>query len=96
MTPWRRIVALAGVGCLIAGAALAQQTMPPPNQPRKLEPPNTPLAEPSHRGPPLEQQPKEPKRDAITPRQLPTPPTAPKPPADANEEAVRGDRPPPR
>jgi hypothetical protein len=54
MTPWRRIVALAGVGSLIAGAALAQQTMPPPNQPRKLEPPNTPLEAPSHWGPPLE------------------------------------------
>jgi hypothetical protein len=92
MTPWRRIVALAGVGCLIAGAALAQQTMPPPNQPRKLEPPNTPLEEPSHRGP----QPKEPKREMTTPRQLPTPPKAPKPPADANEEGGRGERPPAR
>jgi hypothetical protein len=95
MTPWRRIVALAGVGCLIAGAALAQQTMPPPNQPRKLEPPNTPLEEPSHWGPPLEQQ-KEPKRDTTKPSQLPMPPTAPKPPTDANEEAVRGERPPRR
>ena len=93
MTPWRRIVALAGVGCLIAGAALAQQTMPPPNQPRKLEPPNTPLEEPSHWGPPSEQ-PKEPKREA--PRQLPKPPKAPQLPADANEEAGRGERPPPR
>jgi len=95
MTLWRRVVVLAGVGCLIAGAALAQQTMPPPNQPRKLEPPNTPLEEPSHRGPPLEQ-PKEPKRETTTPRPLPKPPTAPKPPADANEQAVRGERPPPR
>ena len=95
MTPWRRIVALAGVGSLIAGAALAQQTMPPPNQPRKLEPPNTPLEAPSHWGPPLEQ-PKEPQRETTTPRQRLKPSTAPKPPADGNEEAVRGERPPPR
>ena len=95
MTTWRRIVVLAGVGCLIAGAALAQQAIPPPNQPRKLEPPNTPLEQPSHRGPPLEQ-PKEPRRDTTPSRQLQMPPTAPKPPADANEEAVRGERPPPR
>jgi hypothetical protein len=95
MTPWRRIVALAGVGCLIAGAALAQQTMPPPNQPRKLEPPNTPLEEPSQWGPPVEQ-PKEPKREMTAPRQLPKPLKAPKPPADANEEGARGERPPAR
>jgi hypothetical protein len=95
MTPWRRIVALAGVGCLIAGAALAQQTMPPPNQPRKLEPPNTPLEEPSHWGPPLEQ-PKESKRETTAPRQLPKPPKAPKPSADANDDGVRGERPPAR
>jgi len=97
MTPWRRIAALAGVGCLIAGAALAQQPMPPPNQPRKLEPPNTPLEEPSHRGPPLEQpkepQPKEPKDETTMPRQLPKPPRAP---ADANDEAGRGERRPAR
>lgn len=92
MTPWRRIVALAGVGCLIAGTALAQQPMPPPNQPRKLEPPNTPLEEPSHRGPPLEA-PKEPKRETPAPPQSPRPP---KPPADATEEGARGARPPRR
>ena len=95
MTPWRGIAALAGMGCLIAGAALAQQMMPPPNQPRKLEPPNTPHEEPSHRGPPLEH-PKEPKREMTAPRQLPKPPKAPKPPADANEEGGRGERPPAR
>ena len=32
MTPWRRIVTLAAVGCLIAGAALAQQQIRPPSE----------------------------------------------------------------
>jgi len=96
MTPWRRIVVLAGVGCLIAGAALAQQTMPPPNQPRKLQPPNTPLEEPSHRGPAPLEQPREPKRETNTPRQLPQPPTAPKFPAEATEDTAPGKRPSPR
>jgi hypothetical protein len=92
MTPWRRIVTLAAVGCLIAGAALAQQTMPPPNQPRKLEPPNTPREEPSHWGRPVE--PKEPKRDAPTAQRPPEPPKPPRPPADADEDAARRERPP--
>jgi hypothetical protein len=95
MTPWTRIVTLAGVGCLIAGVALAQHQIRPPNAKDTPQVPNTPVQAPSHWGPPLEQ-PKEPKRETTTPRQLPTAPTAPKPPVDANEEAVRGERPPPR
>ena len=84
MTPWRRIVTLAGVGCLIAGAALAQQQIRPPNMKSTPQPPNTPLEAPSHWGPPLEQQ-KD--RSAETTQQKP--PKAlkpPKPPVDAKKK----------
>ena len=37
-TRWTRIAAIAAAGCLIAGAALAQQNIDPPNKrPRKGE-----------------------------------------------------------
>jgi hypothetical protein len=79
MTPWKRTVALAAVGCLIAGAALAQQQIRPPNMKSTPQAPNTPLQAPSHWGPPLEQ-PKEPE----TTQQKP--PKPPKPPVDAKKK----------
>ena len=87
MTPWRRIVTLAGVGCLIAGAALAQQQIRPPNTKTTPQPPNTPLQAPSHWGPSLE-----PPKDSIheTTQQKPPkalkPPKPPKPPVDARKK----------
>jgi hypothetical protein len=54
MTPWKRTVALAAVGCLIAGAALAQQQIRPPNMKSTPQAPNTPLQAPSHWGPAVE------------------------------------------
>jgi hypothetical protein len=48
MTPWERTVALAAVGCLIAGAALAQQQIRPPNMKSTPQAPNTPLQAPSY------------------------------------------------
>jgi hypothetical protein len=92
MTPWKRIVTLAGVGCLIAGAALAQQQIRPPNAKSTPQPPNTPLEAPSHWGPPFEQrkerspettQQKPPK--ALKP---PKPPRPPKPPVDAKKKPL--------
>ena len=87
MTPWTRIVTLAAVGCLIAGAALAQQQIRPPNTKTTPQPPNTPLQAPSHWGPPLDP-PKEPVHE--TTRQKPPkalkPPKPPKPPADARKK----------
>ena len=97
MTPWRRIVTLAGVGCLIAGAALAQQQIRPPNTKSTPQPPNTPLEAPSHWGPSLEQ-PKERSHETTQqkpPKALkpPKPPRPPKPPVDAKktprEESAR-------
>ena len=87
MTPWMRIVTLAAVGALIAGAALAQQQIRPPNTKSTPQAPNTPLQAPSHWGPPLEQ-PKESIHDA-TPQKPPKtlkPPKPPKPPADAKKK----------
>jgi hypothetical protein len=84
MRPWKRIVTLAGVGCLIAGAALAQQQVRPPNAKSTPQPPNTPLQAPSHWGPPLEQP-----QDQIhdpPPQRPPKPPKPPKPPADARKK----------
>ena len=87
MTPWRRIVTLAGVGCLIAGAALAQHQIRPPNTKTTPQPPNTPLQAPSHWGPPLEQ-PKEPVHETTQqkPPKALKPPKPPKPPADAKKK----------
>lgn len=87
MTPWRRIVTLAGVGCLIAGAALAQQQIRPPNAKSTPQAPNTPLQAPSHWGPPLEQ-PKEPIHETTQqkPPKALKPPKPPKPPADAKKK----------
>ena len=89
MTPWRRIVTLASVGCLIAGAALAQQQIRPPNTKSTPQAPNTPLEAPSHWGPPLEQ-PKERSHETTQqkpPKALkpPKPPKAPKPPVEAKK-----------
>jgi hypothetical protein len=90
MTPWKRIVTLAAVGCLIAGAALAQQQIRPPNTKTTPQPPNTPLQAPSHWGPPLEP-PKEPIHETThqkPPKALkpPKPPRPPKPPVDATKK----------
>jgi putative endonuclease len=90
MTPWKRIVTLAGVGCLIAGAALAQQQVRPPNAKSTPQPPNTPQQAPSHWGPPLEQ-PKDPIQDTAPqkppkPPKPPRPPKPPKPPAEARKK----------
>ena len=87
MTPWKRIVTLAGVGCLIAGAALAQQQIRPPNAKSTPQPPNTPLQAPSHWGPPLEQQ-KDPIHDTTQPKppKALKPPRPPKPPVDARKK----------
>ena len=87
MTPWKRIVTLAGVGCLIAGAALAQQQIRPPNTKSTPQAPNTPLQAPSHWGPPLEQ-PKEPIQGTTQqkPPKALKPPKPPKPPADARKK----------
>jgi hypothetical protein len=75
MTAWMRIVTLAAVGSLIAGAALAQQQIRPPNVKSTPQPPNAPLQAPSHWGPPLEQA-KEPGQESTRQR----PPKALKPP----------------
>ena len=90
MTPWKRIVTLAGVGCLIAGAALAQHQVRPPNAKSTPQPPNTPLQAPSHWGPPLEQ-PKDPIPETThqkPPKALkpPRPPKPAKPPAETGKK----------
>jgi hypothetical protein len=63
MASWSMIVTSAAATCLIAGTALAQHQMRPPNQPDKPAPPNTPITAPSHWGPPLAEPPKDPARD---------------------------------
>ena len=92
MTPWRRIVTLAGVGCLIAGAALAQQQIRPPNTKSTQQAPNTPLQAPSHWGPPLEQ-PKESIHEATQqkPPKALKPPKPPKPPKPDAKKKPRED-----
>jgi hypothetical protein len=84
MTPWMRIVTLAAVGSLIAGATLAQQQIRPPNTKSTPQAPNAPLQAPSHWGPPLEQ-PKESIHDA-TQQKPPKTLKPPKPPADAKKK----------
>jgi hypothetical protein len=93
MTPWMRIVALAAVGSLIAGAALAQQQIRPPNTKSTPQAPNTPLQAPAHWGPPLEQ-PKESIHDATEqnpPKALkpPNPPSRPSPPLTPRRNRAR-------
>ena len=80
-TRWTRIAAIAAAGCLIAGAALAQQNIDPPNKRAKPGPPNQPEPAPSHFGPPLEQPPKE----------APKAVKRPKPPKDPNKRPRKGE-----
>jgi hypothetical protein len=90
MTPWKRIVTLTAVGCLIAGAALAQQQIRPPNTKSTPQPPNTPLEAPSHWGPPFEQRkersPETTQQKPPKPLKPPKPPRPPKPPVDAKKK----------
>jgi hypothetical protein len=87
MTPWKRIVTLTAVGCLIAGAAPAQQQIRPPNMKSTPQAPNTPLQAPSHWGPALDPQ-KEPGHETTQqkPPKALKPPKPPKPPKEARKK----------